>query len=167
MAVYRYGLYDTAIFGAVAGVEHTLFQVAQGADAAHIKSFTNSRGAGVLPNEESFSIDWIGAYLDEIPLLADTANWMMDSYFEFRVSDDTKLLLPLRMIAAKNAWGGSFELAAAAAQSYHGIANDGYNLSIPIVIPGGTGFRATLFQGVATAATQNVRLILNGLLTRP
>lgn len=167
MPNYRYVLYDTAVFGAAANVESALFQVAQGADATHTKAFTNSRGAGVLPNEETFVCDWIGAYLDEIPLLADTLNWLMDSYLEFRVSDDTKLLLPLRMVAAKNAFGGTFQLAAAAAQTYHGIANDGYKLSIPIVIPGGTNFRVSIFQGTATAASQNIRVLLDGILTRP
>lgn len=163
----RYDLYDTAFFGTAASTLFSLFQSAQGSQSTLTKSVTNSRGAGQLPSNESFAIDWIGTFLDEVPNVVDAQAVWIDSYCEIRVNDETVLLTPLRRIAACNSWGGHFGQAAAANLATVGLMGDGYKLDNPIEIPGGTSFRVDIFQGTALSAiTQSVRFVMSGILGR-
>jgi hypothetical protein len=167
MVDFSYPLYDTAFFGTVAATLHTLFSQAQGASATLSKSVTNSRGAGQLPQNESYEADWLGIFLDEAGVLADVSAVWADSYAEFRVNDETVFLSPLRMLAAYNAWGGHYTQAAAADAARIGLMGDGLKLPTPIVIPGGTSFQVLIFQGTAlSAVTQSVRFVMNGTLSR-
>lgn len=168
MPDYSTTLYDTAVFGNSANVDHTLFQEAQGASATATKSKTNSRGAGQLPQNEEFEVRSIHASYDGNAALADEENWLKDSYLEFRLSDETIFECPLRWVASRNAFGGHYSQGTAADESMIGLIGEGYMLDIPIVIRGGTGFRVTVHQGTAlSAASQNVKVVLKGTLTRP
>ena len=162
-----YDLYDTANFTNSASNLFSLFQSAQGSAATLTKAFTNSRGAGQLPQNEDFSADWLGVFLDEIPSLADASAVWRDSYCEVRVNDETVLLTPLRRLAALNSYSGHFTQAVAADAAGIGLQGMGLALAIPIMIPGGTAFRVDLFQGTALAvATQAVRFVMSGTLVR-
>ena len=168
MAKYAYSLYDTAVFGTSLGGEQALFQVAQGADATHTKAFTNMRGAGSLPPNESFEIRNIMCFLDEpITVAADAQNVWQDSYIEVRVNDESLLFLPLRVTAGFNGFGGHFTQASAANAAPIGLIGNGYDIDPTILIPGGTAFRVNVNQGtVLSAASQNLRVLLNGILDR-
>lgn len=162
-----YELYDTVVMGVAAGTEHTLFQVAQGGDTTHTRSFTNSRGAGQLPGEENFFIDAVKATLDETAIAADREGIWVKSYLEIRVADETLLQVPLSEVACRNGYGGHYTQAAAAEEALIGLIGDGYKLKYPIKIPGGTAFRVNVYQGTAVAAGTEVRVILDGVLERP
>lgn len=164
----RYQLYDTAIFSTALAGEQQLFGVAQGADATHTKAFTNSRGAGSLPQGEKFVIDRIGVYLDENNLLpADLVNVWRQSYLEIRVQDLTYWLSPLRPLAYQNAWGGHYSQTAAANGAAIGLLGEGYELDVPIVVPGGSSFKVIVNQGTVLAtATQQLKVTLDGILSR-
>ena len=169
MTKYRYTLYDTMVFGVAVQPEQALFQVQQGADATHSKSFTNMRGAGSLPNQEKFSIDKIGVYVDfNVVLPADLYNIWLGNYLELRVADNSVLLIPLRAAAQYNSFGGHYSQAAAANGTMGGITNDGYELDIPVDVPGGTGLRVNVPQStVLSVASIAVRVLLHGILDRP
>lgn len=163
----RYDMYDTAFFGTAASTLFSLFQAAQGSSATLVKAVTNSRGAGAFPQNEDFAADWLGVFLDEIPVVGDAQKVWVDSYCEIRVNDETILLTPLRRLAANNAFGGHFGQAAAADLAAIGLYGVGLPLDIPILMPGGTAFRVDIFQGTALAsATQSVRFVMSGILTR-
>lgn len=163
----RYDLYDTAFFGTTLATLYTLFQASQGSSSTLTKAVTNSRGAGQLPQNESFEVDWIGVFLDEIPVVGDAQKVWVDSYSEIRVNDETVLLTPLRRLAALNSFGGHFGQASAADLAAIGLNGLGFPLDIPIVIPGGTSFRVDIFQGTALASTtQSVRFVMSGILNR-
>lgn len=167
MSELRYPMYDTAFFTNAAGGISTLFSNPQGSNSTLTKSVTNSRGAGQFPQNEAFAADWLGIFLDEIPLVGDIQKVWVDSYLEFRVNDETVMLSPLRMLAALNAFGGHFGQAAAADLAAVGLMGNGLPLDIPIIIPGGTAFQVLVFQGTAlSAAAQSVRFVMNGILTR-
>lgn len=167
MVDYSYCLYDTGVFGVAASVETSLFQVSQGGDATHTKSFTNSRGAGQMPQNEEFEIDHIGVAVDmNLPTADYIAVWL-NSYLEIRVNDETLFIAPLRALAQANAYGGHYTEAAASNEALIGLAGDGYTLKIPILIPGGTAFRVNIFQGTALATANTlVKVMLNGTLSR-
>ena len=167
MADYSYCLYDTAVFGVAASVESSLFQVAQGGDSTHTKSFTNSRGAGQMPQNEAFEIDHIGVSVDmNLPTADYIAVWL-NSYLEIRVNDETLFIAPLRLLANANSFGGHYTEAVASAEALIGLMGDGYKLAIPINIPGGTAFRVNVFQGTALAtASTLIKVTLNGTLSR-
>lgn len=161
----RYALYDTYVFGAAAS-NGRLFQVTEGGDATHVTAFTNSRGSGVLPQAEKFVIDWIGAFEDYIPLIANRTNITIASWLELIVSNVSVLKIPLMMVWAKNAYGGHFTQAAAADLAVIGRMGDGYSLvDHPITINGGESFALVVNQGTAVAAASNVKFVLNGVLT--
>lgn len=167
MPQYRYGLYDTALFTTAASADFPLFQSAQGSTATRTKEITNSRGAGQLPQNESFKCDRICVFYDENMVLADVINMWVDSYIEIRVNDETVLLVPMRVAASYNAFGGHYSEVTATAEAAIGLAGEGYMLDIPIEIPGGVAFTVTLHQGAALAtATQEVKCFLDGILTR-
>jgi len=166
---YRYTLYDTIVFGVAAQGEQALFQVPQGGDVTHTKSFTNMRGAGALPNQEKFSVDKIGVYADFNNLVpADLINIWIGNYLELRVADNSVLLIPLRSAAQYNAYSGHYSQAAAANAALGGLVNDGYALDIPVDIPGGTAMRVNVPQITAlSVGAVNVRILLHGILDRP
>jgi hypothetical protein len=163
-----YQLYDTAIFNIALAGEVSLFQVPQGGDATHTKSFTNARGAGFLPQNESFDIDNIGIYQDFMNLVpADLENVWISNYIFIRVSDQTLFFSPLRSCARYNEFNGFYSQAAAANATLGGLAGGGYNLDNPITIPGGVAFSVVVAQ--VTPMTVNaipVRCVLDGVLHR-
>lgn len=167
MPDYRYDLYDTYVFGAAAS-QGRLFQVAEGGDATHVTAFTNSRGAGVIPQNEKFMVDWIGAIENYIPLIANRANITVASWVELIVSNNSVLKVPLIRLWANNMYGGHFTQAAAADLAIIGRMGQGYDLSDkPITIEGGTQFTLIVNQGTAVAAASNVLFVMSGVLTRP
>ncbi len=165
----RYWLYDTAVFGNVANFDSDLFRTAQGADSVHSESFTNSRGSGSLPNEESFVCDWIGVTADFNTAAPEDYQVMwLGSFLEIRIGDKTMLKAPLHIFANRNSYNGAYTLAVAADNSLIGLEGDGYHLDKPIAIPGGTSFRVRVFQALAlSAANKNVKVELGGILTLP
>lgn len=167
MPELRYDLYDTFVFGAAAG-QGRLFQVAEGGDAVHTTAFTNSRGAGVIPQNEKFVIDWIGAVEDYIPLIANRVNIFLGSWVELIISNTSVLKVRLQRIWAHNEYGGHFTQLAAADLSIIGRSGNGYSLADhPLTIDGGTQFTLIVNQGTAVAAASNVVFVLGGTLTRP
>lgn len=160
-------LWDTAIFGTVAAFEQALFQVAQGGDAIHTRSFTNSRGAGQLPANESMTVKHLGVALDANLLTADYINVWPLSFIEIRVNNETLFECPLRFLAKGNSYGGHYTEAAATNEAAIGLMGNGYDLEIPIEIEGGTAFKVNVFQGLAlSAVSQPVRVALCGTLHR-
>lgn len=164
-----YPLYDTAVFGTAAAGEVALFQVPQGGDPTHTKSFTNARGAGFLPQNESFEVNNIGVYMDFLNLVpADLENVWLSNYIYIRVSDQTLFFAPLRACARFNEFNGFYSQGAAANGSLGGLAGGGYDLGKnPIEIPGGVAFSVVIAQvTVLTVAAVPVRVVLDGTLTR-
>lgn len=163
-----YPLFDTLVMGVAVQTEQALFQVTQGADAVHTKSFTNMRGAGALSQGENFTIYKIGCFIDFVTLQeTDAINAFVGNYLELRVSDESVLQAPLRLFAQNNAFGGHFTQAAAADNANIGVLGDGYELRNPVVIKGGTGFRVNIPQTVAlSVAAVPFRVILHGELDR-
>lgn len=167
MSDLRYALYDTYVFGAAAS-SGRLFQVAEGGDATHVSAFTNSRGAGVIPQNEKFTIDRLYAIEDYVPLIANRANITIASWLELVVSNRSVLKIPLILAWYNNAYGGHFTQAVAADLSIIGRTGQGYDLTDhPIVINGGEQFTLIVNQGTAVAAASNVKFVLNGILSIP
>ena len=99
---------------------------------------------------------------------ADAMDMWIGAYLEFRLSDETRILAPLVEFAAHNGFGGHYSQAAAADGALIGRLGKGRDLEIPIMIPGGTIFRADVHQLTAlSVATTNVKIGLYGTLTRP
>lgn len=163
----RYTLYDTAHFGVTANTSHVLFQVGEGADATHPEDETNARGSGQLPQEEAFRLDYIYTYSEtELPE-AELHTFWEGSLVEVKVADKTLLKVPLRLTAYTAAFGGHFTQAAAAARTAIGPESFGYRIDPPIEIPGGTRFQVRVLQRNAVAATRDLKLVLDGVLTMP
>ncbi len=167
MAEYRYDIYDTYVFGAAAS-QGRLFQVAEGGDATHTTAFTNSRGAGVIPQNEKFVVDWIGAIEDYTPLIANRYNIFTGSWIELIVSNNSRLKIRLQRAWSNNMYGGHFAQAVAADLAIIGREGHGYSLADhPITIDGGTQYTVVVNQGTAVAASSNVLIVMSGVLTRP
>lgn len=167
MADYRYDLYDTYVFGAAAS-SGRLFQTAMGGDATHIQSFTNMRGAGQLPQSEKFVIDWIGAVVDFVPLIANVGKLALASNIELIIANQSVLLVPLARVIADSAYGGHAFQAVAADLAIIGQLGNGFSLADhPLLINGGTQFTVVVNQGTAVAAASNVKFILSGVLSIP
>lgn len=164
-----YPLFDTIVFGNATQAEQALFQVPQGGDTTHTKTFTNMRGAGALPVQENFTVKKIGVFVDFLVVLpSDLYNIWIGNYLELRVADQTLIQAPLRVFAQYNAFTGHYSQAAAANGTLGGIQNDGYELEDPIVIKGGTAFRVNVPQNTAlSVASIPVRVVLHGELDRP
>lgn len=164
----RYPLYDSVIFGTTAVGEQLLFQVPQGGDTTHTKSFTNARGAGFLPQNESFKVDNIGVFTDFNHLVpADLYNIWISNYLFVRVSDQTLFFAPLRSCARFQNFVGHYSQATAANGTFAGLAGDGMKLDVPIIIPGGVQFGVTVAQVTAlSVANVPIRVVLDGILTR-
>src|SRR5574342_1343053 len=156
----KYTLYDTAIFGAAAG-EINLFQVRENQDATHGETITNMCGPGFLPLGEKFTINQIDVFPETVLAEADLWSFLLLSLFELRVSDKTRLKVPLLMVVGRAGWGGADATTAAAAQAHVGPIGNGYSLQeIPIAIEGGEPFRVRIWQGTATAAARNIKVCL-------
>jgi len=169
MAKYRYTLYDTIVFGTSAQNDQALFQVPQGGDTTHTKSFTNMRGAGALPAQEKFDIDKVGVYCDFNNLVpADLINMWIGNYLEIRVADNSALFIPLRAAAQYNAYAGHYSQGTAANGTMGGLVGDGYVLDYPIHVEGGVAMRVNVPQITAlSVASVPVRILLHGILDRP
>lgn len=163
MADYDYILFDTAPFGNVANNEMILFQTPQGSDATHTEAFTNMRGAGSLSQGESFKVNKISVMLDFIGIAVDLQSVWIGNFLELRVSDKTVFKSPLPPLANSSFYSGVNNQTAAANFAEFGPVGDGYELAIPIVIPGGTLFRVRVFQVTAlSAVSRNMKVLLHG-----
>lgn len=168
MPELNYVLYDTAEFGVSADAEHVLFQVAQGADSTHNEKFTNSRGSGVLPNQESFLLKGLRVFADYDVPEADVKKIWRDSYIEIRVADRTLFKAPLTLVASHNSFGGVVNQANAADGAIVGIHGKGFMFDIPIKIDGGKAFKVNIYQGTALAsANSSIKVCLIGNLNMP
>lgn len=160
-------LFDTAVFG-VAASDQSLFQVSMQGDATHTENFTNSRGAGSLPQNEKFTLKEIGVFPETDLLIADIEAMQRGSFIEVIISDVHYMKIPLQLCMKASGYGGHFGQAAAADAALIGVMNDGYKLEIPIEIPGGTQFRIRVVQGTALGvASKNVKVCLIGILSIP
>jgi hypothetical protein len=167
MAEYSTTLYDTAEFGTSGDVDHILFQEAQGASATATKSKTNSRGAGSLPENESFLVDSLHVSADFNGSVADYMNLWIDSYVEIQLSDQTVFQAPLRQLASLNSYGGHYSQGSASDEATIGLEGMGYKLRQPIKIEGGRSFRVNVHQGTAlSGANSSVKFTFEGTLTR-
>lgn len=164
-----YPIYDSLPFGTAVQAEQALFQVQQGGDATHTKQFTNMRGAGSFPNNESMVVTKIGVFFDfNFTIESDVENIWINNYLELRVNDQTMIIAPLRMFAQYNGYAGHFAQTALANDVMGGLQNDGYELPNPIVIPTGTAFRVNIPQNtVLTVAAVPLRCVLHGIYDRP
>lgn len=159
-------LYDTVAMGNVAAVETILFQTPQGADATHTELFTNSRGGGVLPPNETFKIKRVHVAPDFNGVTADYQQVYVNSFLAVLVNNREMLKAPLFMFASQASFGGLYTQGAPAAEALIGLQGDGFGLDIPIVIPKGVVFKVRVFQGTALSAVgQNVKVLLEGVLT--
>jgi len=167
MGDFNWGLFDTAIFDDSGSIIHTLFQVAQGGDTVHTKAYTNMRGAGSLPTDESLLVRKISVIPDANLPPADVQGMFLHSYLEMRISDETVLFAPLRQFADEAGYGGVYTQAAAADEALIGPLGDGYPLELPLLIPTGATFRVEIYQGTALAGASNwVKCVLGGILSR-
>jgi hypothetical protein len=163
-----YMLFDTAVFGAAAPTEFILFQSRQGSDGTHTETFTNSRGPGVMPQSESFKIEVVYVWPDFAPLEANVGTWFLASKLEVILADKLLLSLPLTVCLGQNRWGGADASTAAANQAHVSMDNGGFELlDHPITLPPGEVFKVRLLQGTAAAASSNVKVGLQGILTLP
>lgn len=167
MADFHTTLFDTWQPGATANAEAILFQTPRGGDATHNERFTNSRGAGQLPSQESFSVRALHLMTDENIPDAELDTAFYGALIELRLKDKVVFSSPARRCISHSAWGGHFAQAAAADAEAIGPVGDGFALSIPIEIPGGVRFDVRAVQGPAFAAAQDFKVILEGVLTTP
>lgn len=162
-----YILYDTIPLGTVINTEFQLFKVAQGGDATHTENFTNMRGAGSLPIGEAFVVNRIGLIIDANTVVADLHNLFLKSFVEIRVNDKSLLKMPAALASDANMYGGHYTQTAAANEYTVGLEGDGFDLAIPIKIPGGNSFFVRYFQGTVMTATVNMKVYLRGTYTLP
>lgn len=157
-------LFDTAVFSTSANTAHELFQVSQGSDATHTEDFTNSPGAGSLPAGQKMLVKAIGVYPEHDITAAELVKIYNKSWLELKVSESVKLKLPISLLAAPQEFTGAVGAAAGSGLSWSGPV---YDLEIPILIDGGTQYKVTIMQVVATAAAEQLKVCLFGILTRP
>jgi hypothetical protein len=167
MAEYRYVLYDTADFGTTANVNHLLFQIAEGADANHSEVRCNMRGNGVLPSEETFTVEKIHVWANSELPEADIQKLVDGTLLEVRVSDKTVLKIPLRLAASHMGYGGHYTQASGAARTVIGLMGEGFNLPENITINGGVRFSVRAYQRLAMTAAEEVVVALEGVLSTP
>lgn len=159
--------FDTAIFTTGPAGQIQLFQIPQGGDSVHVEDFTNSIGSGSLPANMSFLIKAIAMYAELDIVEIEIKKVLARSYLEIVVADKVMLKAPLIYFAAPQGYAGYNNVTPAAnlmAVSYVGPL---FELVIPIPIPGGTPFKINVTQIVATAADEQVKLLMIGTLTRP
>lgn len=163
----RYDLYDTFPVSATVPNDLQLFKVAQNADNTHTEQYTNMRGAGFLPNNEKFVIDWIGCVIDDAWIQADDFGIFHKSFLLFAVQDQVLLKAPLARFIAHSAYGGFYTQTAAATAALIGLHGSGYLLDKPITLPGGVQFYVRLQQNVAASGTLQLKVIMSGIYTLP
>lgn len=159
-------LYDTVVFDTTADVTHTLFQVAQGADALHTKQFTNNRSAGQLPQNESMVIKAVHASVWGEVVEADLPLLFEGNYLVLTLSDETIFQVPLLMCASHNSYGGSIRQTVAANNVAIGLMGKGLMLNPTVDLVGGDSFKIEVFQDNALSAAENMWITLEGVLTR-
>lgn len=165
MADLHYVIYDSVDFTNAVG-NFTLFQIPQGGDATHVESFTNMRGGGQFPTDETFLIKKVGFVVDHNPVLADLLNMWYLSFLEIRVNDFTVFKSPLQALSQYNAYAGHYSEASASNEALIGLKGDGFALDIPIKVPGGTQFKVNVYQGTALSTTgRRMKVLLEGVLT--
>jgi hypothetical protein len=125
------------------------------------------RGGGALPTEESFKLEEVAVFPDQEVAEGDIAKLTQGSLLEIKVSDRSLLKIPLRLAIKYADYGGHFTQATAASRALIGPVGAGYYLDIPIVIPGGTKFVVRILQKTALSASTKVKVVLNGILSRP
>src|SRR6267142_4480250 len=143
MPKYDYVIFYTWIAGATANDEFQLFQVQQNGDATHTEQFTNMRGPGSFPQDETFVLDRIGIIVDHDIIQADVTKLFMGGFLEIRQVDRTVLKAPLSLFSEANAYGGSDTTTAAANGNVIGLLGSGFQLrpGMEITLNGGQGFR--------------------------
>lgn len=168
MPDYSWVLYDTALFGVTAGQVQTLFQVAQGADATHTTDFTNSRGAGVIPQNEKFVARHVGLSYESNGVEADVEDWYLQSTLRITVANLIVFEAPFVKLIDNNGFSGFYTQAAAANRALIGRWGQGYDLRPEIVVKGGDAFKVEAIQGIAlVTASTRIKVMLDGILTRP
>lgn len=161
----RYVLYDSLLTTA-AKQDVLLFQVAQGADATHTESFTNMRGAGSLPAQESFTIQKIGVIVPPTIVAADFLAYFMNAFVQIRARDQVVAWVPLPLCLIASSWNGFSNLAAAGGLSAIGNLRDGFDLlDLPLVISGGEKFAARVVLNTAPTVVATLIIALIGKLT--
>lgn len=168
MPDYSWMLYDTAVFGTSAGVTSSLFQVSEGGDATHTSDFTNSRGAGVIPTNEKFLINWIGVTFESNIVEADVDDWYVAGYVRIFIANLICFHAPILPLIAHSAFSGVLAQAAAANRALVNRLGNGYNFRQPLSLKGGDAFKVEVYQGTLLAtASMRVKILLDGILTRP
>lgn len=167
MADFHTTLFDTWQPAAVANAEAILFQTPRGGDATHNERFTNARGAGQLPAEESFLVRKLGVAIDETIPQAELDTAFFGAIMEIRLKDKVVFSSTVRWLIAASAWGGGALQAVAADIDTVGPMGIGLDLDPNITIPGGTRFDVRMVQGAAFAAAQDFKVVLEGVLTTP
>lgn len=167
MTDYRYTLYDTAIFSVAGAANHLLFQVGEGVDALHSELITNMRGNGSLPQEESFLLQKLHVWNEQLVAAADLFDLTDQAFVEIRLSDKTVLKVPLRLVMSNAAWIGSANLAAGAETAVIGNQGWGFDVMENVTIPGGTRWSVRVHQELGLAATCRVKVVLEGILSMP
>lgn len=163
-----YHLYDTAVFSNAAATVHSLFQVIEGGDATHTSDFTNMRGSGQLPGNETFKIRKISVAFESNVVEADAEDWYVNSFLKLTYNNLVMLQSPLLPLIDHTAFSGQYTQAAAATRALIGRWGSGYMLDPMITIKGNTGFLVQISQGVALAtANMRIKCILEGILSRP
>ena len=164
MAAKDHILFDTAPFGTSAGTTHSLFQVTEGGDGTHTKDFTNSPGAGSLPNKQKMTVNSIEVWPEADILEEENQKVWNKSYLRVEVDGDEKLRAPLLMFAAEHAQVGEFHEATNSKINSLSWTKKPMLFKNPIIIPGGTPFKIEVYQSVATAGTEQVKVALVGLI---
>lgn len=160
-------LYDTWQPGTTASAEAMLFQVPQGGDSTHTESFTNCRGAGVLPTGEKFLVKKVKLIIDEMIAEADFDTRLYGGFIEVRIKDKTVLKAPAQMFFAHSAYGGNNLQATAALIQSIGPLGDGFILDLPLTIAGGERFQVRCVQGAVFASAIDHKVVLEGILSLP
>lgn len=167
MADFFYPLFDTVVLGTAADTLHTLFQVSEGADSVHTAQFTNMRGAGILPQEERFVIRKIHAIVQGEVAEADLPLLFQGNYLEVVINNDTLFRAPLHLCSSHNAYGGAVNQAAAANNLAIGMMGMGLDINPTISLQGGRNFKVRVYQESALSVTENMLIVLEGVLTLP
>ncbi len=166
MADLDWTWYDTIVLGATAGAEFEAFQVQLGADTTHNIQYTNLPLPGQIPQNESFLLKSIRFILDFTTLLvADVTDWFIYSVYEIRLQDTVKYQGPVSEAVAHSAFSGAYTLAAAADNQAIGLLGTGKMFEKPLVLNGGDFFKVRYKQGVAIAASSEVKVCLSGTRT--
>ena len=163
---YSYPIYDTALFGAAAGVTHTLFAVGEGGDAVHTPDFTNMRGNGFFPAAEKYTVRKISVFAESLLTLADRTNWLLLSFLKVTIANNLVFQAPLAMLVNHSAYSGALSVAVVADNTLIDREGNGYMFDPVLLIGNGQSFKVEVVQGTATAASQRIKCVLDGILTR-